>query len=238
MHRSGPQSRIARFGLLVVDLLRRSLTKGSVRVRIQEQPVQILLLLLERHSEIVTREELQQKLWPADTYVAFDDGLNTAMKKLRLALGDSADNPRFIETLPRRGYRFLAPLSFVEPVQACAVISASPDSRTLDTSITPQTPIGTDVEAPPLGQREIGNSSPHRRLPFQVAIGLIALLFAAVLLRTSGFLRVVFGSVLPSTNSTSRPVASEHPNPRARDEYMQARNFWKQRTAEALAKGN
>ena len=235
MDRSGPQSRIARFGLFEADLLRRSLTKGGVRVRIQEQPFQILVLLLERHNEIVTREELQQKLWPADTYVAFDDGLNTAMKKLRVALGDSADNPRFIETLPRRGYRFLAPISSVEPDHADRAASVLTDSRIPDTSSTPQTRTG-DVEGPAPGQRETENSSPLRlRLPLQVAIGLILLLFAVVFLRTSGLLRVVFGSVLPSTNSTS-PTTSEHPNPRARDEYMQARNYWKQRTAEALAK--
>src|SRR5215469_15955498 len=108
----GPQNKIVRFGLFETDVQRRALTRGGVRVRIQEQPFQILVLLLERHGEIVTREELQQKLWPADTYVAFDDGLNTAVKKLRVALGDSSDNPRFIETIPRRGYRFLVPISF------------------------------------------------------------------------------------------------------------------------------
>jgi len=110
---------IVRFGLFEADLQQRLITKGGMRIRLQDQPFQVLALLLERPGELVTREEIQQKLWPADTYVAFDDGLNTAIKKLRGALGDSADNPRFIETVPRRGYRFLAPVSIVsspEPI--------------------------------------------------------------------------------------------------------------------------
>jgi DNA-binding winged helix-turn-helix (wHTH) protein/tetratricopeptide (TPR) repeat protein len=110
---------IVRFGLFEADLQQRFITKGGMRIRLQDQPFQVLGLLLERPGELVTREEIRQKLWPADTYVAFDDGLNTAIKKLRGALGDSADNPRFIETVPRRGYRFLAPVAIVpspEPV--------------------------------------------------------------------------------------------------------------------------
>jgi len=85
----------------------------------------VLALLLEHPGELVTREEIQQKLWPADTYVAFDDGLNTAMKKLRSALGDSADSPRFIETVPRRGYRFLAPVSIAPLREPLAQVAAS-----------------------------------------------------------------------------------------------------------------
>ncbi len=103
--------KVVRFGLFEVDLQHRILTKGGLRIRLQTQPFEVLGLLLERPGELVTREELQQRLWPADTYVAFDDGLNTAIKKLRAALCDTSDNPRFIETIPRRGYRFIAPLS-------------------------------------------------------------------------------------------------------------------------------
>ncbi len=77
----------------------------------QEQPFRVLCVLLERPGEVVTREQLQERVWPADTYVGFDEGINTAIRKLRLAFGDSAENPRFIETLPRRGYRFIAPIS-------------------------------------------------------------------------------------------------------------------------------
>jgi len=108
---SVPKPRRMRFGLFEADSEQRILTKNGLRVRLQEQPFQVLALLLDRPGEIVSREEIRQKLWPADTFVEFDDGLNTAIKKLRAALGDSADNPRFIETVPRRGYRFLAPIS-------------------------------------------------------------------------------------------------------------------------------
>jgi eukaryotic-like serine/threonine-protein kinase len=107
-----PKTKLARFGLFAADLEQRVLTKAGLRVKLQDQPFQVLALLLERPGELVTREEFRQKLWSADTFVEFDDGLNTAIKKIRTALGDSADNPRFIETVPRRGYRFLAPVTF------------------------------------------------------------------------------------------------------------------------------
>src|SRR5580693_9390962 len=102
--------RIFRFGVFEVDAASGELRKSGVRLRLQEQPFQVFLLLLERAGEVVTREELRQKLWPADTFVDFDHSLNTIINKLREALGDSAANPRFIETLARRGYRFLAPV--------------------------------------------------------------------------------------------------------------------------------
>jgi cholera toxin transcriptional activator len=104
---------IFRFGAYEADPGSGELRKAGVRVRVQEQPFQVLLVLLARPSEVVTREELRQKLWPADTFVDFDHSLNTVINKLREALGDSAANPRFIETLARRGYRFLAPVEFV-----------------------------------------------------------------------------------------------------------------------------
>jgi eukaryotic-like serine/threonine-protein kinase len=112
-----PGQKVARFGLYEADVRQRVLTKGGLRVRLQDQPFQVLALLLERPGEVVTREEIQQKLWPADTYVAFDDGLNTAIKKLRSALSDTAGNPRFIETVPRRGYRFVAPVNILPEPQ-------------------------------------------------------------------------------------------------------------------------
>lgn len=111
MDPSLPKPRAARFGLFEADFEQRVLTKGGMRIKIQEQPFQVLAMLLERSGELVTREEIRQRLWAADTFVEFDDGLNTAIKKLRAALNDSADNPRFIETIPRRGYRFLAPVT-------------------------------------------------------------------------------------------------------------------------------
>src|SRR5437867_2739804 len=102
---------ILRFGVFEVDVCAGELRKQGVRIKLQEQPFHVLAVLLQRPDEVVTREELRSENWPADTFVDFDNSLNTAINKLREALGDSADNPRFIETLPRRGYRFIAPVS-------------------------------------------------------------------------------------------------------------------------------
>ena len=99
------------FGLFEVDLRAGELRKHGLKVKLQEQPFKILVLLLRRPGELVTREELRQELWPAHTFVDFDRGLNKAMTKLRTALGDSAESPRYIETLHRRGYRFLVPVT-------------------------------------------------------------------------------------------------------------------------------
>ena len=119
-----------------LDLTAGELRKGGVKLRLQEQPFQVLALLLERAGDLVTREELQQKLWPSDTFVDFDHSLNTAINKVREALGDSASSPRYVETLARRGYRFIAPVQADAPREsgpAAAVVAnaevpaASPD---------------------------------------------------------------------------------------------------------------
>src|ERR1700752_2963435 len=97
-----------RFGVFELDLRAGELRKHGLRVRLQEQPFQVLATLLEHPGEVVTREELQKKLWPAGTFVDFEHGLNKAINKIREALNDSAESPRFVETVSRRGYRFLA----------------------------------------------------------------------------------------------------------------------------------
>jgi DNA-binding winged helix-turn-helix (wHTH) protein len=109
-NRSG---RIARFGVFELDLAAGELRKNGAKLRLQDQPFQVLALLLERAGDVVTRDDLRQKLWPADTFVDFDHSLNTAVNKLRETLGDSASSPRYIETLARRGYRFIAPVQKV-----------------------------------------------------------------------------------------------------------------------------
>ena len=103
-----PASLSVRFGPYEADLATGELRKDGAKVPLQDQPFQILALLLRRPGELVTREELRSQLWPADTFVDFEHGLNTAVKKLRQALDDSAETPRFVETLPKRGYRFVA----------------------------------------------------------------------------------------------------------------------------------
>jgi TolB-like protein/Tfp pilus assembly protein PilF len=106
-------NRRLRFGDFQADLLSGELRKNGHKVRLQSQPFQLLAVLLERPGEVVTREEVSQRLWPSDTVVDFDHGLGTAVNKLREALGDSADSPRFVETLPRRGYRFIGRIDHV-----------------------------------------------------------------------------------------------------------------------------
>ena len=107
--RENLQTRVRfRFGVFEIDIRAGELRKHGLRIRLQEQPFQVLAILLEHPGEVVTREELQKKLWPADTFVDFDHGLNKAISKIREALRDSAESPRFVETVARRGYRFLA----------------------------------------------------------------------------------------------------------------------------------
>jgi Tol biopolymer transport system component/DNA-binding winged helix-turn-helix (wHTH) protein len=102
--------KIVRFGIFEADLQTGELRKKGVRVPLQGQPFQVFSILLESSGELVTREDLRRRVWPEDTFVDFDHALNTAITKIRMALGDEADNPRFVETLPRRGYRFIAPV--------------------------------------------------------------------------------------------------------------------------------
>lgn len=102
------QGRILRFGVFEVDLRSGELRKQGLKIKLQEQPFQILTMLLEHSGEVVTREDLRERLWLADTFVDFDHSLSTAINKIREALGDSAESPRYVETVPRRGYRFIA----------------------------------------------------------------------------------------------------------------------------------
>jgi TolB-like protein/DNA-binding winged helix-turn-helix (wHTH) protein/Tfp pilus assembly protein PilF len=134
-----------RFGAYEFDLRSGELRKHGIRIKLQEQPSQILAILLEHRGEMVTREQLQHRLWPSDTFVDFDHSLNTAVMRLREVLSDSSENPRFIETLPRRGYRFLAPVeekpasvNEPTPVQAGEVGA----SQTADAKV--------DLASPPL----------------------------------------------------------------------------------------
>lgn len=115
---SSSSARLLRFGVFELDLEAGELRKNGVRLRLQEQPLQVLTALLANAGRVVTREELRQRIWPADTFVDFDHSLNTAVNKIREVLGDSASSPRFVETLARRGYRFIAPVNGVEAAAA------------------------------------------------------------------------------------------------------------------------
>jgi len=131
---------VIRFGVFELDLRAGELRKQGVRVKLQEQPLQVLQVLLEKPGEVVTREDLRQRIWPADTFVDFDGGMNNAVKRLREALGDSAESPRYVETIPRRGYRFIGgvngsalptPANDSQTMAAVPCAALRPSSRTL-----------------------------------------------------------------------------------------------------------
>ncbi|HKI27368.1 MAG TPA: winged helix-turn-helix domain-containing protein [Candidatus Sulfotelmatobacter sp.] len=184
-------NRIARFGVFEVDLSAGELRKSGVKLRLQGQPFQVLALLLERAGEVVTREELQQKLWASDTFVDFDHSLNTAINKVREALGDSASSPRFVETLARRGYRFIAPVQNGAP-------SSAMDASTTETARNSGSP-------PPVLHPDLDVPVPHR----ETTRGLFALIqvmylafYVAALLRIHA-IQSIADSFLPLWGATT-----------------------------------
>jgi TolB-like protein/DNA-binding winged helix-turn-helix (wHTH) protein/Flp pilus assembly protein TadD len=190
------------FGVFEVDLGRGELRKHGLRVRLQAQPFQVLATLLEHAGEVVTREELQTKLWPADTFVDFDHGLNKAINKIREALGDSAENPRFVETVARRGYRFIAE---VRPIGAPAAVVVAPGNETVPRAVT------QDSSPHEEGKRE----RPTRRLRalvFATSIAIVLAVAAGLWIvysrtRTTSQIRSV--AVLP-LESLSEDTAQEY----------------------------
>jgi cholera toxin transcriptional activator len=141
---AAPEKRFAKFGPYDADLRTGELRKHGIRLRLQEQPFQVLAMLLSNPGELVTREQLQKRLWPGDTFVDFDHGLNTAINKLREVLSDSSATPKYIETLPRRGYRFLGAVEFKDGASAgTEVPSATP------TVAAPTNQMGTDLPTAP-----------------------------------------------------------------------------------------
>src|ERR1700691_458643 len=147
---SNREAGLLRFGVFEVDLAAGELRKNGARVRLQEQPFQVLALLLRNAGRVVTRDELREKIWPADTFVDFDHSLNTAVNKIREALGDSASSPRFIETLARRGYRFIAPVQ--REAQSSPQTGAEPAAAKTTAPVPQQSNQGSqqEVDASPL----------------------------------------------------------------------------------------
>jgi TolB-like protein/DNA-binding winged helix-turn-helix (wHTH) protein/Flp pilus assembly protein TadD len=174
---SAPSSGRFRFDDFEIDLRSGEVWKHGKRVRLQEQPFQVLRVLMERQGEIATRDELKQILWPADTFVDFDDGLNTAVKKIRDVLGDSSERPRYIETIPRRGYRFLATLEKVPPATTSAADANSKTGSVEGTML----PYASGAAIP---ARERFHLTSHRVLAGGIA-ALALLAFGLVLYRAS-----------------------------------------------------
>jgi DNA-binding winged helix-turn-helix (wHTH) protein/tetratricopeptide (TPR) repeat protein/TolB-like protein len=149
MHAPAPSDKAYRFGLFTADLRKGELLRQGVRVKVQDQPFRVLLILLARPGEIVSRDELRQKLWPEGTYVDFDGSLNVILKKLRATLDDNSDNPRFIETVPRRGYRFIAPVS----------VDREP-SELVEPNLTPPLEASDPPQTPATSRQDSGGNSP------------------------------------------------------------------------------
>jgi Tol biopolymer transport system component/DNA-binding winged helix-turn-helix (wHTH) protein len=181
----------ARIGSFALDIQAGELHKSGLKVRLQEQPRQVLAMLVDRPGEVVTREELRRRLWPVDTFVDFDHGLNKAINKLREALGDDADKPRYIETLPRRSYRLIAP---VEPIPARP---SSPDGEFSSKPVTAGTP-------PPL--QEAGAHQTGWRV---AVVAMFGILLAAILALWLATHRAQPKPELKQRRLTANPV--EHP---------------------------
>ena len=172
MGTSTASTRIIRFGVFEVDLNAAELRKGGLRVKLPEQPFQILTVLLEKPGELVTREELRNRLWQSDTFVDFDHGVNNAVMRLREVLGDSSDSPRFIETVPRRGYRFIAHVD-ESPWSASSSTPQQSESQKLAIPTTEDPAI-----APALSPSSIQQGvKRHRTL---IVVGVVAIVLFAV----------------------------------------------------------
>jgi TolB-like protein/DNA-binding winged helix-turn-helix (wHTH) protein/Tfp pilus assembly protein PilF len=165
-----------RFGAYSLDLRAGELRKGGSRIRLQEKPLRVLALLTERQGDLVTREELKRRLWPEDTFVDFETGLNTAVSKLRDALSDSADKPRYIETIPRRGYRFVVPVERIgEPDDLRAEHPVAANAGTQTNEIPPHADSsGGAIGSIPLEATEEGHGIPRPRKALIFGLAVIA----------------------------------------------------------------
>jgi DNA-binding winged helix-turn-helix (wHTH) protein/tetratricopeptide (TPR) repeat protein len=166
---------VFRFGLFEADVARNTLSRSGVRIKIQDQPFRVLILLLERPGEIITREEFRHRLWPEGTFVDFDGSLNAILKKLRAALDDGSDNPRFIETVPRHGYRFIAPVS-LEAAPVKSLTSASNVAPKIVEEATANDGTHNKVQSPSLPK-----APPTRHLIYGVSTLAILVLILIVL---------------------------------------------------------
>jgi DNA-binding winged helix-turn-helix (wHTH) protein/tetratricopeptide (TPR) repeat protein len=201
---------VVRFGVFEADLRAGELHRSGVKVRIQDLPFRTLAVLLSRPNDVVTREELRQALWPGDVFVDFDRGISSAIKRLRDALGDSADNPVFIETIERRGYRWIAPVQGPELFAEAETQSAR--------AVAPPAP----------------NASPRWKFVFVLPV--LALLFAAWIFRPS-YRSAKAGSKTQSTFASSSAGFPLHAaNREAEEFYLKGRYYWEKRTPDSLNK--
>lgn len=197
---------LVRFGVFEADLRAGELRRNGVKVRLQDLPFRALTLLLNRPGEVITRDEFRRHLWPPDVFVDFEQGISSAVMRLRDALRDSADNPIFIETIDRRGYRWIGP---IHPPDVRVIQSPAPEK-----SITPVVALPT-------------NPSPWRKLIF--ALPIIAVLFVAWIFRPAYHEAKAGSKFAPSVSPLHRPA-----NAQAEDFYLKGRFYWNKRTPESL----
>ncbi len=206
---------LVRFGVFEADLRAGELRRSGVKVRIQDLPFRALAVLLSRPNEVITREELRQELWPGDVFVDFDRGISSAIKRLRDALGDSADNPVFIETIERHGYRWIAPVQGPE-------LSAEAEVHSNQVS-------GGQAVSPP---------QPHAspRWKFIFALPVLALLFAVWIFRPSYRSAKAGSKTRPASSSSSAGLPLRAANREAEEFYLKGRYYWEKRTPDSLNK--
>jgi DNA-binding winged helix-turn-helix (wHTH) protein len=200
---------LVRFGVFEADLRAGELRRNGVKVRLQDLPFRALTVLLNRPAEVITREEFRQALWPADVFVDFEQGISSAVMRLRDALRDSADNPVFIETIERRGYRWIGPIQRVEPV--------AERSRGIE-----------PAEKPVVAAESAPKASPWRNVVFMIP--LLALLFAVWIFRPGN------RDTKASAKSSAPVGRSLHQaaNREAEEAYLKGRFYWNKRTPESL----
>lgn len=206
---------LVRFGVFEADLRAGELRRSGAKVRIQDLPFRTLALLLSRPHEVITREELRHALWPGDVFVDFDHGISTAIKRLRDALGDSADNPIFVETIERRGYRWIGPVQDPELSAEAGVQSNGVSS----VHVVPQPP---------------PHASP--RWKFIVALPVLASLFAVWIFRPSYRSAKAGARTQPTSASSSAGLPLHAANREAEEFYLKGRYYWEKRTPESLNK--
>ena len=209
----------ARFGVFEADLRARELRRNGVKVRLQDLPFRALALLLTRPGEVITREEFRQALWPSDIFVDFEQGISSAVMRLRDALRDSADNPIFIETVDRRGYRWIGPIQRVDPVTA---ESGKEEARKEELREM------VSLQKPVTSPEPLAKPSPWRKVVF--VFPLLAMLLAVWLFRPGHRDDKASAKSSPAGARTLHQAA----NREAEDFYLKGRFYWNKRTPESL----
>jgi DNA-binding winged helix-turn-helix (wHTH) protein/Tfp pilus assembly protein PilF len=208
---------LARFGMFEADLRAGELRRNGVRVRLQDLPFRALALLLTRPGEVITREEFRRALWPSDVFVDFEQGISSAVMRLRDALRDSADNPVFIETIERRGYRWIGPIQRVDPVPQEPKVESKKEEPAQNASLEKQV---TAAEPP-------ATPFPWRKMVFVFPV--LAILFSVWIFRPGH----------RNGNVSAKSTLGAHPlhqaaNREAEDYYLKGRFYWNKRTPESL----